>query len=105
MSAPKGARPRGVCPVCGDDVPLYGPNGQRDHQYVGRHRGAGMAAGCPGEHRAPDERPDPTIPPISWCRVFQVGPVCPRLCEDCGATYRRGREMKRDRRTGTVGFT
>lgn len=34
-------------------------------------------------------------PPISWCRIFRVGPVCPKLCEDCAATYRRKREMER----------
>jgi hypothetical protein len=26
------------------------------------------------------------LPPISWCRIFQVGPPCGRLCEDCQAT-------------------
>jgi hypothetical protein len=35
------------------------------------------------ESAATDERPDPTIPPISWCRIFQVGAICPKLCEDC----------------------
>jgi len=44
---------------------------------------------------ATDERPDPTIPPISWCRIFQVGAICPKLCDDCAATYRRKREMER----------
>jgi hypothetical protein len=33
-----------------------------------------------------DDRPDPTVPPISWCRIFQVGPACGRLCEDCQET-------------------
>lgn len=52
------ARPRGVCPVCGDDVPLYGPTAVRDHEYVGRHRGAGFRAGCPGEGRRPAPEDD-----------------------------------------------
>jgi len=48
-----------------------------------------------GPTRERDDRPDPSIPPISWCRIFQVGAICPKLCGDCAATYRRKREMER----------
>jgi hypothetical protein len=44
---------------------------------------------------ASDERPDPTVPPISWCRIFQVGPPCKHLCDDCARTYRASREATR----------
>lgn len=38
---------------------------------------------------------DMSVPPISWCRIFQVGPPCAHLCTDCKTTYRATREATR----------
>lgn len=70
-------RPRGTCPVCGDDVPVY--NGPRF--TVGRHRGRPRKAGCPGQGQTPWTGPWPRLSPPgprfwTWsCPVCAEGTV------------------------------